>query len=275
MVTDSFQTSLEQRPGLQRLVDRINSGNPVYLAVTTWDQLSTDRSWLGLASAIIRAGGQIITRTKRIADLTSLAQVFRTSNWHHQSISETRVHAGRIAFLEGRVGRGQVPFGYLSCPLPNPSRPSHPHKKIAIDPVAAPLVRHIFELRGERQCSLQHIVEQLNAERSQLANVDAHKRWNIKVLQYMFANECYKGVWRWNVTRKVAINGRRKTLWLPESEHIVQHRPHLQIVSTEMWQRAQPKPRPRRFVRQCPVCPDSHPSQTSLTANTDTPRRHS
>lgn len=128
----------------------------------------------------------------------------------------TRVHTSMSAQVEvhGRFQGGRPPYGYTAepfAPHPNPSKAAEGRmlKRLELDPVAAPVVRRIFDdmLNGH---SLRQIAHDLNTEGIPCPSAHDPKRnshragdgWQHGTVDAIIRNERYTGFEQWGKFRK-------------------------------------------------------------------------
>jgi len=178
---------------------------------------------------------------------------------------KTRVRSAMAsqAAIEGRFLGGRPPFGYTLVaigPHPNPSKAAvgQQLRQLAVDPIAAPVVRRIFD----EFCSgtgLQAIASGLThdgilspsghdpARNSHRA--DGHGLWAKSAVRAILANPRYTGFEVWNKQRKdevlldvedVALGHQTKMRWNDSGEWIWSAEPmHEALVTREQFETAQ------------------------------------
>ena len=160
---------------------------------------------------------------------------------------------------------------YVGCYAPLGYRKSAADKHILeIDPVTAPVVRHIFDLRlqgnGFRKIALILNAEKVPAPRTFYYMAEGRENhrgetpfWNDVTVKTILRNEVYLGHMVQNKTGTVSYKN-HKQVSKPESEWIRVENTHEPLISQEIWgrrtadgqpprQRAQWKKRHRIFIR--------------------------
>ena len=114
---------------------------------------------------------------------------FYSENLAHEVVRGMRESASRGYFLASRA-----PFGYNRIKVSDgvKDRPI-----LEVDPVAAPIVKEIFE-SSRRGNGLKEICKELNGR----GLTNKRKRWQKNVVHYLLTNEAYTGTAVWGVKSK-------------------------------------------------------------------------
>ena len=139
---------------------------------------------------------------------------------------------------------------YVGCYAPLGYRKSEADKHVLeIDPVTAPVVRHIFDLRlqgyGFRKIALQLNAEKIPAPRSFYYMAEGRENlrgetpfWNDVTVKTILRNEVYIGHMVQNKTGTVSYKN-HKQVSKPESEWIKVENTHEPLISQETWDAVQ------------------------------------
>ena len=139
---------------------------------------------------------------------------------------------------------------YVGCYAPLGYRKSEADKHVLeIDPVTAPVVRHIFDLRlqgyGFRKIALQLNAEKVPAPRSFYYMAEGRENlrgetpfWNDVTVKTILRNEVYIGHMVQNKTGTVSYKN-HKQVSKPESEWIKVENTHELLISQETWDAVQ------------------------------------
>ena len=155
-----------------------------------------------------------------------------------------KTHRGQMGqVLRGFMMAG-VSYGYESIPVGDPK----PDKKgrlraegytQKIVPEEARVIKQIYANFVDGK-SLNAIVRELNQNK-----VPSRKKlrggWNTSTLSRILKNEKYKGTYIWNRTTsaKDPMTGKTRKINRPKSEWVIQEKPELKIIETELWEKAQ------------------------------------
>ncbi len=162
----------------------------------------------------------------------------------------SKVHRGQ----EGRFLKGQVPggkcFGYKNVPIEDPTRKGEYGRPAVIGVLAEKIpsevetILRIFRMYGEENLSLITIAKRLNADgtpRPEPREDHPDPSWSPSTVHCILHNERYRGVVRWNQTKRVLEpkTYRRVVEKRPENEWLIREDEALRIVSDELWQKVQ------------------------------------
>lgn len=154
-----------------------------------------------------------------------------------------KVHRGmKGAALNGHH-TGGTRYGYRSVLVYDPvrkdeyGRPAVAYSHLTIEPDEAQIIRTIFEMKANGT-SVIAITKHLNAH-----GVPAPRAagWSLTTVRHIIRNELYRGLYRWNMTRKERDSDSRKmrTRSRPREEWVEKEIPDLRIIPEELWNRVQ------------------------------------
>ena len=166
-------------------------------------------------------------------------------------------HALRVRRgLEGRAldvdgATGDHPFGYRTewaDPVEGAQYTGNgpkPKRKVVINEEEAAIVRDIFHMFVVDGLSLNEIARRLNDRKAPLGARGSSKTgWSAGRVRMALKNLKYCGKWVWGKNRTVKYKGHRRNEKADKQNVVVLERPHLAIVSEEIWTLAE-----KRFQR--------------------------
>lgn len=174
----AWTDDLAARPGLQRALALIESGEAAVLIVHKLDRLARDKVLAPtLLRRIHRAGGKLVSLTEQW-DFTTpqgdfLFGIMAGLNEYHSANLSTEVKKGKAARARSGRSNGAPPYGYTPT--------------WEIDPAAAAEVRLIFDRYATDTASITDLAAALNSR------PDAPKRWGYSGLWHLIHNRHYLG----------------------------------------------------------------------------------
>jgi DNA invertase Pin-like site-specific DNA recombinase len=166
-------------------------------------------------------------------------------------------HAKRV--LRGLVGRaldvdgaaGDHPFGYRS-EWADPAEGAlyigngpKPKRRVVVNEKEAVIVRDIFHMFVVEELSLNEIARRLNDKKApQGVRGTSRTGWSAGRVRMLLKNQKYHGTWIYGKNYTVKYKGHRRDEKADDKDVVVTERPHLAIVTKEMWKLAD-----KRFQR--------------------------
>ena len=237
----------ERRPGFVRLMAALKPRAPFQVLVMS-EESRLGREAIETAYALkqlVQAGVQVwfyLENRQRTLDSATdkimLSLATYADELEREKARQRTYDAMQRKARAGHVTGGRV-FGYDNLEVLGPDgRRSHVERRI--NDTEAAVVRRIFELCAEG-AGLTRITKTLNEEgvsapRPQLGRPAA---WATSSVRAVLRRSLYKGGVTWNQSRKRDRWGRKHQHTRPESEWMRVEVPTLQIVSPELWARAQ------------------------------------
>lgn len=241
---EAISGAKSQRPGLDRLMEKVRKRELDLIVVEDLDRLSRD---LGDTLAIFDSLNWHDVEMLSVSDGMST----NAPSAKNQVVFKGMMAEGFLAALRDKTFRGQeqrfrqgyatgaVSYGFRTTPKRNLEGVVVAHN-IHVDEAQAEVIRRIFAeyLAGR---SIVHIARTLNDEGVPPPRSRKRKGlplWGDTTIRAILHNETYAGVWRYGV-RQWGINPEnekrqpRKTLTRPVPEP--QKREHLRIVDDETW----------------------------------------
>lgn len=233
-----------KRTGYHEMLAQLDAGTLNVLIVDEFSRLSRDA--VDQAYLIRR-----FDQNKRVRMLTADGIDTAQANWQlqvgligivaQQSSRDTkhRVVRGMIGQLERGYMIATPPYGYtLKRELDAQGNRIGSHWEIHDEHAA--IVREVFERRGDGQ-SMHQIARWLNesgVKTSRKAKIEGGGYWRAARIKIMLSNPIYQGEFIWNASRTVKDRVKKSGETLTER---VFPRPHLRLVSDELWHRCNNK----------------------------------
>ena len=234
---------VEQRPAYQRLVATALAAAPPFTTILVDDlsRLSRDLvETLSLFRRLKRHGVELVAVADGIQTSHQMAKLQITikglMNELYLDDLREKTHRGLTGrALAGRSTGGRL-FGYRTAHGPDGAA------WVVYQPEAE-IVRRIFRLYAD-SLSMKAIAAALNAEGLPFpGKVTRHgpirRGWAISTIHTILANEKYLGRWVWNKTMfvKDPVTGKRTPVVRSKDDWVVEDRPDLAIIDTDLWQR--------------------------------------
>lgn len=152
------------------------------------------------------------------------------------------IHAAHEGLLAKQFVFGTLSFGYAGDPIPGEfTKLNRPRCRIVIDPIAAQIVRDIYEWFARLRMSIATIVQKLNSDSSiPLPPCARSQRWTKNAVKNLLRNTRYRGLWRYGVM---------ETVYDPDADYFRQRQrveplaqvelEDLRIVTDDLWYAAQ------------------------------------
>jgi site-specific DNA recombinase len=161
--------------------------------------------------------------------------------------------------LRGQVERGYatggVTYGYRTVPVPDPSRPGeYLGWRMEIAEAEAAAIRNVFEWYASGT-TIPQILARLNADPSRYSAPragGASGTWKRGAVLRLLKNERYTGKQIWGQRQSVRRPGSRKVVAraVAREQQVIADRPDLQIISDELWAKAQARRHATRIVNE-------------------------
>ncbi|RME40331.1 MAG: recombinase family protein [Caldilineae bacterium] len=217
-------TTLTGRPKMLRILDRIAAGEIQALIVQDLDRLARPEEavvYNTIRQTLLDYGVIIYTHTSRI-DLANedddfLADIQMTLAKRERRLILKRMHRGRVVRIEqGRFGGGTVPLGMKLVYVHDAS--GKPTSELAVDEEEAETVRAVFDALEATGGNLWATALRLN---EQGFTGKQGGRFAPNTIRKIAGNRIYIGILESKLTDKII------------------HRPELQIISVEQFERVQ------------------------------------
>ena len=247
-VDDGFSGGTFQRPAFQQMISDMENGEIGIIVTKDLSRLGrdyieagkyTDFVFPSLGCRFIALNDGVDTLRKNNEMLVILKNVM---NDLYARDTSSKIKAAKLStFKSGK---------YVGCYAPLGYRKSEADKHVLeIDPVTAPVVRHIFDLRlqgyGFRKIALQLNAEKVPAPRSFYYMAEGRENlrgetpfWNDVTVKTILRNEVYIGHMVQNKTGTVSYKN-HKQVSKPESEWIKVENTHEPLIPQETWDAVQ------------------------------------
>ena len=182
------------RPELQRILQRVQSGEVAALIVYRLDRLARSvKDLLAISEQLERHGVELVSLREQIDTSTPIGRLFFTlmgllAQFEREVIAERIADKMRAMSAQGIWVRGRVPFGY---------RLNRETRRLEINPDAAPWVRWMFE-RFVQTGSVGRVARELhqneefrNLRRRMGYQID--RFWTDKLVANILVNKIYLG----------------------------------------------------------------------------------
>ena len=247
-VDDGYSGANFDRPSWTELVEKIENGEVATLIVKDMSRLGRDYLRVGLYTDVlfpekgvrfIAISNGVDTKHKNNEMLVIIKNVM--NDLYARDTSSKIKAVKQSTFKSGK---------YVGCYAPLGYKKSEADKHILeIDPVTAPVVKHIFDMRLQGD-SFRKIAAQLNAEnvptpmdfyymaKGTPKPANRSKAWGAEAVRLILRNEVYLGHMVQNKTGTVSYKN-HKQVDKPQSEWIKVENTHEPIISQEIWDAVQ------------------------------------
>jgi hypothetical protein len=152
------------------------------------------------------------------------------------------VRAAHEGHFDKQIVCGTLSFGYVGQPIPGEfTKRKKPRCRVVIDREIAPWVMQIFQWYVIDQFSINHIVQNLNANPSiPLGPKSTSGQWTHQAVRGVLKNPRYRGWWEYGVTHNIWQSKKdySRQVACPEPLRSAQFE-ELRIISDELWYQAQ------------------------------------
>lgn len=246
----------DNRPGYQELMGAIENHEVDLLIVEDQSRLTRDTDIGDLLNKFKFNGVRFIAIHDAIDTEREGTEVNAQVKGLVNNLS-IKDHAKRVRRgLEGRAldvdgATGDHPFGYRT-EWADPDEGNRyigngpkPKRRVVINEEEAVIVRDIFHMFVAEKLSLNEIARRLNTRKVPLGFRGSSKTgWSAGRVRMVLRNSKYCGKWVWGKHRAVKYKGHRRNEKADKRDVVVTERPHLAIVTEEVWTQAE-----KRFQR--------------------------
>lgn len=238
--------AIVDRPALRACLDAIHN----YDVLLCWEfsRLARDEGHLADIRGELEIHRKTAIEVKTGLDIFNIASRFMgVIDAQHLDKIKHDTHRGLQGRFERGLATGCVAHGYRTEPVHSGhvdrrGNPVPDGYRIVTHEHEAVVIRRIFEeyIGG---LGLTELARKLNRERIAPPKARGHRggSWSPTALRGILINPIYKGVRVWNTRGSVKDRrtGKRRRFKRPKSEWLTEIRPELEIVTPEMWKRAQ------------------------------------
>jgi site-specific DNA recombinase len=250
VITDEAMSGTKtSRPGYQKLTELIRKGLVRVLAVDDQSRLTRGDNAVSFITDLVYSGGRFISTGEGIdTNVTGWKAKVKMKEMHHGTTIDDlsrKVRHGQ----EGRVlndeSAGDFCFGFESFYLDDDwaerlaRRGPKPKKGLRISEEEARWVLQAFRwfADGWKIGAVGRELTRLDVDKGRKATTAG---WHRDQVRRMLTNRKYIGEWIWGATTTLRNSeGKTKSVPAAPGDVTVRHRPHLQIVPTELWERVQ------------------------------------
>ena len=240
------------RSGFGQIVEMVARKEAFVLAVDDQSRFTRADNAFSFITDVVFAGGRFISTGEGI-DTDQLGWELRVKVMElHNSTTirelGRRVHRGQLGRVLDDKSTGDIGFGFESyfldpnwaAKLMETGRGPKPVKGIRIDEQEARWVRQIFEMVSVQRWSINAIARELTRLKVPKGTKSKGTGWHHHHVRRILENPKFIGQWIWGATRTIRNSkGKVKRLPVPDQHKAVRERPHLRIVSQEVWQLTQ------------------------------------
>ena len=243
--THAISGSVRERPAFERLQQLVQRGEIKVVVCESADRLSrdlgdSDRLWKLIAFYNVRliCISDGIDSTSESARMNFRFKAIFADEYLADLGKKTR--RGLNGAAERGTATGGLPFGYRTCAMPGDDA-GEKGRQILIDEEQAPILVRIFEMYRDGYSYLT-IASTLNDEHIAPPRASSRKHptrfWKKGTIREMLRNPAYAGVWSYGKKKwKKDPETRRRRYEKRRTEDVkVDLRPHLRIVSDELWE---------------------------------------
>ena len=200
-VDEAVSGRIADRPQFRQMLEEGGRANSPFQVILVWkfSRFTRKREHaVAFKSMLRRKGIRVVSITEHADDSPTgklmEAIIESVDEFYSENLAQEVVRGMREAASRGYFLASRAPFGYNRIKVSDgiKERPT-----LEVDPVAAPIVKEIFEssVRGN---GLKEICKDLNGR----GITHKGRRWQKNVIHYMLTNEAYTGTAVWGVKSK-------------------------------------------------------------------------
>ncbi len=265
-VDEAESGRIADRPQFRKMIDEGSKPQSPFQVILVWkfSRFTRKREHaVAFKAQLRRKGIRVVSITEQAEDNATgrlLEGIIESvDEYYSENLGQEVVRGMREAASRGFFMGSKAPFGYTRIKVSDgvKDRPT-----LEVDPVAAPIVKEIFE-SSRRGNGLAEICKELNGR----GITNRGRRWQKNVVHYLLTNEAYTGTAVWGVKSKDEKEGepvRVENAWPG-----LVSREAFDLVQQGLHQRAPTVQRPARVGSQyllsgllrCGVCGKSYSAQ--------------
>ena len=200
-VDEAESGRIADRPQFRQMIDEGGKATAPFQVILVWkfSRFTRKREHaVAFKSMLRRRGIRVVSITEHADDSPTgklmEAIIESVDEFYSENLAQEVVRGMREAASRGYFLASKAPFGYKRIKVSDgvKDRPT-----LEVDPVAAPIVKEIFE-SSRRGNGLAEICKELNGR----GITNRGKRWQKNVVHYLLTNEAYTGTAVWGVKSK-------------------------------------------------------------------------
>ncbi len=200
-VDEAESGRIADRPQFREMIDEGSKPKAPFQVILVWkfSRFTRKREHaVAFKAQLRRKGIRVVSITEQAEDNATgrlLEGIIESvDEYYSENLGQEVVRGMREAASRGFFLGSKAPFGYTRVKVSDgmKERPT-----LEVDPVAAPIVKEIFE-SSRRGNGLAEICKDLNGR----GITNKGKRWQKNVIHYLLTNEAYTGTAVWGVKRK-------------------------------------------------------------------------
>ena len=200
-VDEAESGRIADRPQFREMIDEGSKPKAPFQVILVWkfSRFTRKREHaVAFKAQLRRKGIRVVSITEQAEDNATgrlLEGIIESvDEYYSENLGQEVVRGMREAASRGFFLGSKAPFGYTRVKVSDgvKERPT-----LEVDPVAAPIVREIFE-SSRRGNGLAEICKELNGR----GITNRGKRWQKNVVHYLLTNEAYTGTAVWGVKSK-------------------------------------------------------------------------
>ena len=200
-VDEAESGRIADRPQFRNMIDEGGKATAPFQVILVWkfSRFTRKREHaVAFKSMLRRKGIRVVSITEHADDSPTgklmEAIIESVDEFYSENLAQEVVRGMREAASRGYFLASRAPFGYTRIKVSDgvKDRPT-----LEVDPVAAPIVKEIFE-SSRRGNGLKEICKELNGR----GITNRGKRWQKNIVHYLLTNEAYTGTAVWGVKSK-------------------------------------------------------------------------
>ena len=200
-VDEAESGRIADRPQFRNMIDEGGKATAPFQAILVWkfSRFTRKREHaVAFKSMLRRKGIRVVSITEHADDSPTgklmEAIIESVDEFYSENLAQEVVRGMREAASRGYFLASRAPFGYNRIKVSDEvkDRPT-----LEIDPVAAPIVKEIFE-SSRRGNGLKEICKEMNGR----SITNRGRRWQKNIVHYLLTNEAYTGTAVWGVKSK-------------------------------------------------------------------------
>ena len=200
-VDEAESGRIADRPQFRNMIDEGGKATAPFQVILVWkfSRFTRKREHaVAFKSMLRRKGIRVVSITEHADDSPTgklmEAIIESVDEFYSENLAQEVVRGMREAASRGFFLGSKAPFGYTRIKVSDgvKDRPT-----LEVDPVAAPIVKEIFE-SSRRGNGLKEICKELNGR----GITNRGRRWQKNVVHYLLTNEAYTGTAVWGVKSK-------------------------------------------------------------------------
>ena len=200
-VDEAESGRIADRPQFRNMIDEGGNATAPFQVILVWkfSRFTRKREHAVAFKPMLRRKGIRVVSITEHADDSPTGKLMEAiiesvDEFYSENLAQEVVRGMREAASRGYFLASKAPFGYNRIKVSDgvKDRPT-----LEIDPVAAPIVKEIFE-SSRRGNGLKEICKELNGR----GITNRGKRWQKNIVHYLLTNEAYTGTAVWGVKSK-------------------------------------------------------------------------